>query len=417
MQIPLDSSARKVAFATGILLLSFGFLTLCARDFLASLYSNRPDLRHLQRAVRLDPSNGAYHVSLARYLVATGSNPAAAAEEYRTATRLNPHDAQAWFELAGVAQVLDDISTQREALQQAIAMDPTTPELAWQAGSFFLVQGEQEKALKQFRVVGENEPPLATQALDLATHAADVDTVIREVLPPQPDAYLEFLTLLMSKKDTVGAAKVWSGLAQLGKPIDRRHALGYVNYLILQKDVNGADTAWRQTLRLAGLSGYATSSENLIVNPSFDSEILNSGFDWHYNKEKNVTLALDPTDFHAGNRSLSIVFDGPAVNDAGIFQFIPVEPERSYEFSAYYKTLDMDGVGGPRFSISDAYTGATYYLSDDLTNADTWRQADGSFKTSSETQLLLLRVLRIPAGSPIRGRVWIDEFHLAEKKP
>src|SRR5205085_2478601 len=135
-----------------------------------------------------------------------------------------------------------------------------------------------------------------------------------------------------------------------------RDLLGYVNYLILQKDVNAAEIAWRQTLRLADLSGYATSSENLIVNPSFDSEILNSGFDWHYNKEKNVTLALDPTDFHAGNRSLSIVFDGPAVNDAGIFQLIPVEPERDYEFSAYYKTLDMDGAGGPRFSISDAYT-------------------------------------------------------------
>jgi hypothetical protein len=29
----------------------------------------------------------------------------------------------------------------------------------------------------------------------------------------------------------------------------------------------------------------------------------------------------------------------------------------------------------------------------------------------------LLRIVRIPAGSPIRGHLWVDDFHLSEKHP
>lgn len=417
MPIALDSPARKAAFGAAIILLAAVFLTLATRQFLAAHYASRASLQSLQTAVRLDPGNADYHVMVARYLSASSVNAPAAEQEYRTAARLNPHDAHAWFGLASAAQVLDDVATQRQALQQAVAMDPTTPELAWQAGNFFLVQGDTEQALKQFRVVVANEPGLSTQAFNLALHATDVDTIIRQVLPPEPNAYLSFLSLLVSKNDFAGAARVWSGLAQLGKSIERPLALEYVNHLILQKDVDQAQTVWRQTLNLAGLVGYNSSRENLIVNPTFDSPILNSGFDWHYQRKRDITVALDPTDFHAGHRSLSVLFDGPGVVDVGVFQFIPVEPDTAYDFSAYYKAEDMDGAGGPRFSISDAYSGATYYLSDDLKDAEFWREADGRFKTSPETQMLLLRVVRIPAGSPIRGHLWIDDFHLTEAQP
>jgi hypothetical protein len=415
--VQLDSPMKKIGLVCAVATFAIGFLSLATCEFLAWHYANRADLPSLRRAIRLSPRNADYHLMLARYLSATAANPSAVAAEYRTATRLNPHDAEAWLELAGTAQVLEDASTQRWALERAVAMDPTTPQLAWQAGSFFLVQGDTDQAFREFRVVVSSDPPLRTQALDLATHAADIDTIIRQVLPPQADAYLDFLVLLMSKKDSDGAAKVWSGMTKLGQAIEQRPALAYVNYLILQRQVNAARTAWRQTLRLAGLSGYDNSSSNLIVNANFDSEILNNGFDWHYSKLPDLNLALDPNDFHAGHRSLSIVFDGPGVNDAGVFQFVAVEPDTPYDFSAYYKTENMDGAGGPRLSLSDAYTGATYYLSDDLKNAEMWREASGTFTTGAETELLLLRVLRIPGGSPIRGHLWLDDFRLSEKHP
>ena len=59
-------------------------------------------------------------------------------------------------------------------------------------------------------------------------------------------------------------------------------------------------------------------------------------------------------------RSLLITFDGPGVTDAGILQFIAVQPNTTYEFSAYYKSGEFEGAGGPHFTIQDAYPKPSY---------------------------------------------------------
>ena len=73
--------------------------------------------------------------------------PRAALRPYRAAVHLNPHSARYWFDLASAYQVLGDTSNQTSALEHAIAADPTTPDVAWEAANFYLVQGENEKAL------------------------------------------------------------------------------------------------------------------------------------------------------------------------------------------------------------------------------------------------------------------------------
>ena len=58
------------------------------------------------------------------------------------------------------------------------------------------------------------------------------------------------------------------------------------------------------------------------------------------------------------------------------------------------------------FRTSTAKT--TYFASDELKNADFWKQVSGSFTTGPDTKLLLLRMQRDPPGMPIRGKLWID---------
>jgi hypothetical protein len=204
---------------------------------------------------------------------------------------------------------------------------------------------------------------------------------------------------------------------QLRQPVDTQRALQYINYLISEHDVSQARRVWTETIELNGLSSYLTGRENLVINPSFDADILNGGFDWQYRRHANVELALDPSDFHAGRRSLAITLEGPGISDAGIFQLIPVSPDTDYDFSAYFKADNIDGAGGPRLSIDDAYSGNSYFQSDDLKNSEFWRQVGGQFKTAADTQLVVLRVKRVPPESPIRGKLWLDNFQLNEKEP
>src|SRR5205807_2995953 len=117
-----------------------------------------PDLSNLQQAVRLEPSNAEYRELLGRNLGLFGGNLNDAVASYRTAVDLNPYVARYWLDLAGTYQVAGRTTEQEQTVEQAVKADPTTPHVAWEAANFFLVQGDRERALRNFRVVLANDP-------------------------------------------------------------------------------------------------------------------------------------------------------------------------------------------------------------------------------------------------------------------
>jgi tetratricopeptide (TPR) repeat protein len=417
MQLSLSSPIRRWTLVTATVLFAAAYLTLASREFLAAWFGERVDFSSLNRAAQLDPGNADYRNHLGRYYELVARDPAAAIAPYRAAVQLNPHSARYWFDLAGAYQVLADTASQTTALEHAIEADPTTPDVAWEAANLYLVQGENAKALREFHVVLGNDPTLAGAAMQFCWRLApDVDVLLRDVVPPTSDAYIAFLSLLMANQETAATAKVWNSLMNVRQPFEMRDAFEYFRYLILHKEVDQAINVWRQSAARFGLLSYLTSSGNLIVNGNFSLDVLNGGFDWQYQKQSSVTLTLDPSDFHSGRRSLMITFDGPGIIDAGLFQFIPVQPDTTYNFSAFYKSGEMEGAGGPHFTIQDAYSQALYYESDELKDAGFWKSANGEFTTGADCKLLILHVRRLPAGSPIRGKLWVDDFHLARKR-
>jgi len=103
----------------------------------------------------------------------------------------------------------------------------------------------------------------------------------------------------------------------------------------------------------------------LIVDGDLEKNFLNGGFDWRYELRDSVQLSVDTSEFHGGNQSLRIAFRGPAVPDAGFFQYVPIHPNTEYRFSAYTKAQDIDSANGPRIVILDAYSGGSYVATDD----------------------------------------------------
>ena len=397
--------------------LGFLYILLAGRLFIGSLFGEKAELASLQRAVSFDPWNADYRNYLGRYYALVARDPGAAIQPFRAAVQLDPHAARYWFDLASAYQVLGDVPNQTGALEHAIQADPTTPDVAWEAANFYLVQGDEEKALREFRVVLQNEPTLADPAIQFCWRInPDVDVLLRDVVPPRSEAYLAFLSLLMSKQETAGTAKVWAAMIASPQPFELRYVNEYLQYLLNHKDVEQARLVWQQAAPRFGLSAYIPSGRNLIVNGDFSLDVLNGGFDWQYDKQQSVTLTLDPSDFHGGHRSLLITFDGPGVTDAGIRQFIAVQPNTAYDFSAYYKNGEIEGAGAPHFTIQDVYTREVLYDSDELKEAGFWKSATGEFTTPPDTKLLILHVRRLPEGSPIRGKLWVDDFRLTPKR-
>jgi len=64
--------------------------------------------------------------------------------------------------------------------------DPTTPDVAWEAANFYLVQGDDAKALREFRVVLQNEPTLADPAIQFCWRInPDVDACCATLSRPR----------------------------------------------------------------------------------------------------------------------------------------------------------------------------------------------------------------------------------------
>jgi hypothetical protein len=152
-----------------------------------------------------------------------------------------------------------------------------------------------------------------------------------------------------------------------------------------------------------------------VVNGGFEEKPLNMGFDWRYEVHSYVTLVLDAEQFHEGSRSLSIAFDGEAVVDSGLSQFVAVDPNTRYDFSAYVRTDDIFAAHGPQFAISDVSTKQSLLLTEEMLGTTSWRQVSGSFKTGPSTDLVLLKIIRAPGAGRITGRLWIDDVVLTRE--
>ncbi len=415
MKISLDSPIRKWTAAT-LMLPALAYLALVTRDALASWLGSRPQLTSLRRATLLDPGNADYQNHLGRFYDLVNRDPVAAIPYYKAAVQLNPHSARYWFDLAGAYQILGDTSNQTAALERAIQADSTTPDVAWEAANLYLVQGQTEKALREFHVVLANDASLANVAVGYCWRISpDVDRLLADIIPPTAEAYIPFLSFLESKQETAGTIKVCNALIQSNKPFEAHYAYEYFQYLIQHGEVDPALLVWQQTVSRFGLASHLASGSNLVVNGDFAYDPIGAGLDWQYKKQSGVRLMLDPTEHHSGRRSLLIDFNGPGIVDAGIFQFVPAQPNTTYEFSAYYKNGDMEGAGGPHFTVQDMYSQAVYYESDELKDAGFWTSVQGEFTTGPQCKLLVLHIRRLPAGSPMRGKLWVDDFRLAKK--
>lgn len=416
MQIELRSRVGRFLFAAVCLLLMGAYVQYALRAFLAAYFASTLEASHLEKSIRLEPGNADYYDLLGRNLALSGPSLDQAITNYQTAVRLNPYQARYWLDLAGAYQIAGRTQEQGQSVEEAASAEPTAPQVAWEAANFFIAQGDSDRALRYFRVAMANDTDAVDPALQLCWRATgDVQKVVDQALPPIPAVYLSFLRLLIAKQETAGAETVWAGLIGLRRPFSAKLALPYFRLLLTKHEPDAAKTAWEQLSHIdPSIKAYLPSRENLIVNGGFEQNMLNGGFDWWYTTYPQAALAIDTTEFRSGSRSLSVTFDGHSAPGAPILQYVPVKPNTTYEFRAESRSEDIDTASGPRFAIVDAYTNASYVLTEDTLGTTPWRPQRMRFRTGPDTTLLLLQIVRDPAQPLIRGKFWVDDVTLVE---
>ncbi|HYX69697.1 MAG TPA: hypothetical protein VE825_11230 [Terriglobales bacterium] len=412
----LHSPIRKAALAVLVLGFCAVYLHIAERDWRASRIARSGTRESLQEASRLEPGNATYADLLGRRSFYAEQDVKGSIGEFEEATSLNPGMAQYWTDLALAYSAAGQTGHEREAVQRALVADPSSPEVAWDAANFYFALGDSSAALAQLRIVFQYQSWSALDGMQLAWRAThDPGLILREALPDDPESRLAFLKFLLEQNEPAAAAQVWAQVVAEGRPFDPKLAYPYVQYLLTQKEVSAAQDVWKQLAAVDPSFAPYLPSLGLMVNSDFELDIVNAGFDWRYQQVPHVSLAIDASEARTGKRALSINFDGGPVGDIGFWQLVPVRPGATYELTAYSQAQEWSGTGGLRLAVEDAFDHTPCGASELLATTAGWRATTLTFTAGPQTTLVMVKLVRDPAGGVLTGRFWLDDVSLGQR--
>jgi tetratricopeptide (TPR) repeat protein len=388
-----------------------GYTWCAAKTYRAQRYADRSDQFSIEKAVALAPRNATYHELLCRSMIFASQKPDRAVFECKKASELNPYSSSIWLDLAQAYYAVGNGQLNESAIHKALVVDPTTPDTAWSAANFFLIQGNTLEALEQFAIVLREDPSLAPAALNICWQSLHDANRIQSILPANPEVYLAFIKLLLSTGELDSAHQIWSALMHLKAAPEYHQGLFYIDRLLQAHDVAQASDAWKQlSSRSKALQAYS-QPDNLIIDGSFSQEVLNSGFDWRYTPKPQIAVTLDRGEFHTGSRSLRLVYED-SDSDAGIFQYIAAQPNTRYRLSAWVRSEDLETANGPALSVLDGYGDGIYGSTEETIGTTPWHRVETELQTGPDTKLMILAVLRHPGETRIQGKFWVDDVKL-----
>ena len=398
--------------------LAFGVV----QSYRADRWGQSVILADLRRATQLDAHNSEHFLRLGRqeqYNI-TEMNSELALAHFRHATELNPRDPAPWLELSAAYNFQGQAAEAEACLRRADWLAPNLPHIQWVIGNFFLLQGNTDEAFRHFKVVLAGTPGYNQILFRTAWKASeDGVKILNELIPARVPTETDYLYFLLREKRFREAQAVWRRLASGSEAFEPAQVAGYVDQLILAHLPAEAAQVW-DDLHARGLikPTYQPTPQNMLVNGDFEEDILNMGFDWRIAPVDGVLTAIDSTNFHSPSRSLQITFLGKTnLEYRGVYQYVRVEPGRSYRLQGFLRTDAITTESGPRLEVRDAYDSlALEQFSESLTGTSPgWSQAILDFTAGPKTELVVVGVARLPSrklDNLIAGKVWVDDVRL-----
>jgi hypothetical protein len=192
-------------------------------------------------------------------------------------------------------------------------------------------------------------------------------------------------------------------------------AFPLLDLLIAQNEIPQAWQVWQQALVATGTPA-ALHDGSRVTDGGFESEFTDGGFGWRYTAQPGADVTVDSSDPHSGSRDVKLTFDGSTnVDFENFYQYVPVEPDTQYHFSAYLRAENLITDTGVRFELSDpADQYAPTFVTDGVVGTEPWTPVALDFRTGPQTHVLLLR-LRRPVSAvltKIEGTAWADDVSL-----
>ena len=374
----------------------------------------------IQTALKWDDDNPQYYDALGTltHFYGTTGNLEESIPLYESATRLSLYDAHFWSDLGAAYDWAGRTNDASRAFQRALQLFPNSPEIHWRFANFAIRAHQIPEALRSLQIVLAGNNPSHRDVFHLAANATRDDRAILEMLPPQTSVFFDYLNFEMEAGNVLAAEQAWLRLLQLKLPFSLRQAFPYLDALIQHREPDRLAAAWSALAeRFSEQIGPLVSKPNLVVNGSFERDLLDGGMDWRVVPVEGAVAGLDSHGAFEGTRALRIEFNGKRNLDyEHVFQYVAVRPNTRYRFSGAMRVNGITTDSGPRFQVFDAFNMQKLFLStENMVGTSNWSPQQLEFKTKADTRLVLIRVARPPSeklDNQISGTVWIDQISL-----
>ena len=420
MELPLEGNhLRRWCFAASI---AIGGLLMwqAGKIWVADRLIQSQSSTKIERGVRLVPGDADAWDRLGRFRQwdFADPDPSAAIVDYKKAVEREPTSPYYWLDLGSGYEDTGDMASARNSFRHAEEIYPASADVAWRYGNFLLRQGTPEEGMKEIAKAVRIDPSLLPQAVSGVWRSShDVNVLVNQLLPANLDSYFTAIDYFNSTHEPEPALAIWQKIVALGKPFALARSFPLIQELIRDERSEDARRVWLDALQAAGVPNEAPPNGSVVWDGGFAQAFSNGGLGWRWEPPLGVAIDFDSARQISGTRSVRLDFGGSTNLDLSEpSEYVPVEPNRTYDFKGYLRTERISTESGLRFSIVDPnHASEVNVVTDNLTGTNGWTEVTEQIKTSAETHFLLIRVFRYPSRlfeNKLSGTAWVADISL-----
>jgi hypothetical protein len=384
------------------------------------------------RAIECNSENATFWWHRGRLAFNSITNPdiAQAINDYRKALSLNPRLGQAWADLAVCFEQTGDGDGAKDALEKAIAARPYSPAIRWQAGNFYLRQGDLEKMYRSFKLACTYDGEKLPMAINLAWKVdSDRRQILNKLIPDTLQANLAYLNFLVTRNELDLAEAAWKRCLEIPADFEFKPgaAFPYIDRLLAQNRVDDALLVWDQALGKAGTGIHDQRLErevaagpegglNLVWNGSFELQPLQGGFDWRYSETPEVQFDVDVQERLEGVKSLKITFGDSNISFAHLSQIVPLPQPGDYTLEFCLRSEGLTTDQKPYFALAGYPVESGAALRTGMFPESTpWSKTTAHFSVGPGCKAIRLTLRRDRSekfNNKLKGTLWLDRVRI-----
>ncbi len=420
MELPIEGAGPRRFVAAASLAIAAILAFQASEVWLANHRINSQQLETVRSGANLMPGNGEAWDRVGRFEEYDFANPdpAAAIEAYQRALKDDPNSSYYWVDLGSAYELAGQDDQARHAYDQARTAYPLSGLVAWRYGNFLLRKQQYPEAFAEIQRSVRADPLILPLAISRVWRSTEnVDQMLDQVLPADPDAYFQALDFFESIHAAEPALAVWRRLIALKESFVLARSSPFIDELISENRAEDAKLVWHEALAASGAANPKAVDGSVVWDGDFTQDFSKGGLGWRWDPSLGASIEFDSAPPSHSGRSVRLDFSGGANLDlVQPAEVVPVEPSRTYHFRARIRTEGITTESGVRFSLSDPRDSTVNAVTENFTGSHPWTGIEADVKTGSNTRFLNVRLIRNQSrlfDNKLSGTAWIANIFMA----